>query len=73
MGKDTDSRRSDIDALLRRYHVDFQLRSSADEEVSYEVDVPLEMRRDRVTNAILNLDPDGHAAVEWTEKKSKPK
>jgi len=73
MGKDTDARRPDIDALLRRYHVDFQLRASSDEEVSYELDVPLEMRRDRVTNAILNLDPNGHAAVEWTEKKSKPK
>jgi hypothetical protein len=26
-----------------------------------------------VTNAILKLDPDGHAAVEWSEKKPKTK
>jgi hypothetical protein len=37
------------------------------------VQVPLEMRRDRVTNAILNLDPDGHGSVEWAEKKAKAK
>jgi hypothetical protein len=33
--------------------------------------VPLELRRDRITNAILRLDPAGHAAVEWAEKKTK--
>jgi hypothetical protein len=33
------------------------------------VQVPLELRTDRVTNAILKLDPEGHASVEWTEKK----
>ena len=47
--------------------------TSSDEEVSYEVWVPLELRRDRLTNALLNLDPDGHAAVEWDEKKPKTK
>ncbi len=73
MGDDTDARRQEFDAVLRRYHVDFQLRSSSDAAVTYEVLVPLEMRTDRVTNAILNLDPDGHAAVEWSEKKNKPK
>jgi uncharacterized membrane protein YhiD involved in acid resistance len=73
MGKDTDDRRKDFDAILRKYHVDFALLTSSDEEVSYEVWVPLELRRDRATNALLNLDPDGHAAVEWAEKKPKTK
>jgi hypothetical protein len=73
MGKNTDTRRKEFDATLRRYHVDFELRSSSDESVSYEVHVPLEMRPDRVTNAILNLDPEGHGSVEWTEKKAKAK
>jgi uncharacterized membrane protein YhiD involved in acid resistance len=73
MGKDTDSRRNDFDAALKKYHVDFALLSSSDEEVCYEVWVPLELRRDRLTNALLNLDPDGHASVEWAEKKPKTK
>jgi hypothetical protein len=37
------------------------------------VQVPLELKTDRISNAILRLDPEGHAAVEWAEKKSKGK
>jgi uncharacterized membrane protein YhiD involved in acid resistance len=73
MGDDTDSRRGDIEGILRRFRIDFELSSSSDEEVCYDVNVPLELRRDRVTNAILKLDPEGHAAVEWAEKKPKTK
>jgi uncharacterized membrane protein YhiD involved in acid resistance len=73
MGKDTDDRRKEFDAVLERFHVEFALLSSSDEEVCYEVSVPLELDRDRLTNAMLKLDPDGHAAVEWTEKKLKTK
>ena len=73
MGKDTDDRRTEFDAVLERFHVEFTLLSSSDEEVCYEVSVPLELDRDRLTNALLKLDPDGHAAVEWTEKKLKTK
>jgi uncharacterized membrane protein YhiD involved in acid resistance len=73
MGKDTDGRRGDFEDVLRRYRIDFELRSSADDEVSYDARVPLELPRDRVTNAILKLDPEGHAAVEWSEKKPKAK
>jgi uncharacterized membrane protein YhiD involved in acid resistance len=71
IGDDTDNRREEVEAILRRYRVDFVLNSSSDEEICYDVEVPLELRRDRVTNAILKLDPAGHAAVEWAEKKTK--
>ena len=73
MGKDTDARRKEYDAILSRFHVDFDLLSSSDEEVCYEVWVPLEMQKDRLSNALLRLDPEGHGAVEWTEKKPKTK
>ena len=73
MGDDTDSRRGEIEATLRRYRVHFELHSSSDAEICYDVQVPLELPRDRITNAILRLDPEGHAAVEWTEKKTKAK
>ena len=53
--------------------MEFELRASSDDEVCYDVRVPLEVERDRVTNAILALDPEGHAAVEWSEKKAKAK
>jgi len=73
MGDDTDDRRKDFDAILQRFHVDFDLLSSSDEEICYEVWVPLEMQKDRLSNAILRLDPEGHGAVEWAEKKPKTK
>ena len=73
MGEDTDGGRARIEAILKRFHVDFDLRAASDEEVTYEVLAPLELSRDRVSNAILKLDPKGHAAVDWTEKKLKAK
>ena len=73
MGDQTDERRPQIEAILRRFRLKHELRTSSDEEVVYDVAVPLEVQTDRVSNAILKLDPDGHAAVEWSEKKKKDK
>jgi hypothetical protein len=73
MGKDTDGRSEEFEAILKRFHVDFDLLSSSDDEVCYEVLVPLEMQKERLTNALLRLDPEGHGGVEWTEKKPKTK
>jgi uncharacterized membrane protein YhiD involved in acid resistance len=73
MGDDTDGRSKEFDAILKRHNVDFALQTSSDEEVSYEANVPLEVQRDRITTALLKLDPDGHASVQWAEKKAKTK
>lgn len=73
LGKDTDSIRPKLEEILRRYRLTFELRASSDEEVCYDVQVPIELRTDRVTNALVKLDPEGHASVEWTEKKAKGK
>ena len=73
MGDDTDSRAGDIEAIFRRYRVDFEVRSSSDEELCYDLRVPFETPRQRITRAILRLDPQGHAAVQWAEKKPKTK
>ena len=72
-GKDTDAFRPKIEAILQRYHLSFELRTSSDEEVCYDVQVPFEVQTDRITNSILRLDKDGHAAVEWSEKKNSKK
>jgi Domain of unknown function (DUF4956)/MgtC family len=69
IGDKTDELRPKIEASLKRYELDFELRTSADEEVCYDVEVPFDVQTDRVTNAILRLDPEGHASVEWSEKK----
>jgi uncharacterized membrane protein YhiD involved in acid resistance len=72
-GKETDEKRPRIESILRRNELPFVLQTSADEEVAYEVEVPLDVKRDRVTDSLLRLDPSGHMAVEWTEKKNKGK
>ena len=72
-GKDTDAMRPKFEEILRRHELNFELRTSSDEEVCYDVRVPLELPTDRVSNAILKLDPEGHASVEWGEKKAKNK
>jgi uncharacterized membrane protein YhiD involved in acid resistance len=70
-GKNTDALRPDIEAILKRFDLKFELRTSSDEEVCYDVFVPIETQTDRVSNAILKLDPHGHGSVDWGEKKSK--
>lgn len=70
-GDQTDELRPRIEGILRRHDCEFELRASSNEEVTYEVQVPLEVQTDDVTNAILRLDPAGNAAVDWTEKKKK--
>jgi len=69
--KDTDGKRDDVEGILQKYSLPFELRSASDEEVCYEVKVPLELQTDDVSDRILKLDPQGHLAVEWEEKKNK--
>jgi uncharacterized membrane protein YhiD involved in acid resistance len=72
-GKDTDALRPKIEEILRRFQLKYELRTASDEEVCYDVKVPLDLRIDRVSNAILRLDPEGHVSVDWAEKKIKGK
>ena len=70
-GDQTDALRPKIETILRRYRVRYELRAVSDEEATYFCKVPLEVRTDKVTDAILQLDPEGHASVEWDDKKKK--
>ena len=72
-GDETDEMRPRIERVFGRFEVAHELLASADEQVTYEVVVPLDLDRERMTNAILRLDPAGHASVEWAEKKNKAK
>jgi uncharacterized membrane protein YhiD involved in acid resistance len=73
LGDDTDANRPEIEKILARERVAFELHTSSDDEVCYDVSVPLETERDPISNAILALDPKGHGSVEWSEKKAKAK
>jgi len=63
--------RSDVEAVLRRFGIKYELRSAGTKELVYEADLPLDTRTDRVANAILSLEADGEKEVVWEEKKKK--
>lgn len=60
-----------FEQALTKFRVDYSLRTQSNEELSYDVKVPFELETERVTNAILKLDPSGKVAVEWEERKTK--
>ena len=70
-GADPTTLRGDIEAILRRYHIQYELRSAGPKELCYEADLPFETRTDRVSNAILLLQPGSETEVVWDEKKKK--
>jgi hypothetical protein len=63
--------RGEIEAILRRHDIRYELRSAAAKELVYEAQLPLKTRTDRVANAILQLQPGGETEVAWEEKKKK--
>src|SRR5436305_1169462 len=60
-----------IESLLRRRRVKFELRESAPEEISYEVQLPLEVKTDTLSAEIMELDADKGTAVNWSPEKKK--
>ena len=68
MGEKTQDQRPRIEEVLRRYKARYELRTSAEEEVCYMVTTPRSLRTDRVSNAIMELGPEGKTSVEWNEK-----
>jgi hypothetical protein len=69
--KDPAALKDRIEAALRRNRVKFELRSTSPEEICYEVKLPLDRHTDRVSEALMQLDPSGSTNVKWEEKKVK--
>ena len=69
--EDPAAMRSDVEKILRRYHVEFDLRSAGQKELVYDSELPLHTRTDRIANAILSLGKNGETEVAWDEKKAK--
>jgi hypothetical protein len=65
------SMRADVEAILRRSNVKYELRSAGTKELIYKALLPFDTRTDRVANAILTLKPGGEVEVAWDEKKDK--
>ena len=67
MGDKTQDMRPKLEEILRRYKARYELRTAAEDVITYMVTTPRMLRTDRVSNAIMELDPDGKGAVEWNE------
>ncbi len=63
--------RPKLEALLSRHRLPFELRSSSPDSLTYEVQMPLDKKVDRLSNGILKLDPQNVTGVQWDEKKEK--
>ena len=70
LGEKTAQLRPRIEAVLRRFKADYELRGQSEEEVSYAVTAPMELQTDRVSNALTALVATGKGAVEWKETKA---
>ena len=60
-----------LDALLTRYRLKYELRTTSKEELVYEVRTPAGGKTDRLSERILKLDPDNITEVAWEDKKDK--
>ena len=70
-GVDPTTIRSEVEQLLRRNKVKFELRTAGHKELVYEANLPLSVPTDRISNAILKLQPTAETEVVWEEKKKK--
>ena len=70
-GGDPSAIRPDVESVLRRYDIKYELRSAGAKELMYEAHLPLETKTDRVSNAILLIEGEGEKEVLWEEKKKK--
>jgi len=67
--KDPAALKPKLEKLLARYRLDFELRAASSEEIDYDIHFPVSRKTDRLSEQILDMDPE--ASVQWEEKKEK--
>lgn len=65
--KNPERLRPDIERVLRRNHAAFDLRTTAQDEICYEVQLPHNRRTETVSEQLLGLEELG---IGWEEKKA---
>jgi hypothetical protein len=69
--KDPAALRPRIEELLTRHRLEHSMRTVSNEEVMYEVQLPIDKKTDRLSNQILQIDPENATGVEWKKKEKK--
>ena len=67
--KDAASMKEAIEGVLRRRDILFELRGASEEEISYEVKLPLNLHTDTVSEALMSLNAKEPVNVKWEAKK----
>jgi hypothetical protein len=68
--KDPGALKAEVEALLARHRITFELRGSTETDMTYSVEVPQGKRTDRISEAIAALHGAEAVAVSWAEKKA---
>jgi uncharacterized membrane protein YhiD involved in acid resistance len=68
LGEKTAVLRPRVEAVLRRFKTEYELRGQSEDEVSYLITAPRSLHTDRVSNALTALVATGKGAVEWHER-----
>jgi hypothetical protein len=71
LGSTPEVARTRLEAILHRYHARLELRGQAEEEITYLVNAPGDVRLDRVTTEVAGLVAEHGGGVEWAETKAK--
>ena len=69
--KDPAALKTEVEALLTKHHIKFELRESTEKHIAYSAQVPQGRRTDRISEAIAALHGAEAVAVAWDEKKAK--
>jgi uncharacterized membrane protein YhiD involved in acid resistance len=68
--KDPAALKSEVETLLTKHHIKFELRGSTEKDITYSVQVPQGRRTDRISEAIAALHGAEAVDVDWEEKKA---
>jgi hypothetical protein len=69
LGPGTAERRAEVDRLLKKARTVFELRGTAEDELSYVVNAGQSLQTEAVSAALAALAPKGKAHIEWKEEK----
>lgn len=68
--KDPAALKAEVEALLKRHRIKFELRGSTETHLAYSAQVPQGQRTDRISEAIAALHGAEAVEVAWEEKKA---
>jgi uncharacterized membrane protein YhiD involved in acid resistance len=69
--KGASNMKESVEGVLRRRDIHFELRGASEDEISYEVKLPLDLHTDKVSQALMSLKAPEPVNVKWETKKAK--